>query len=298
MHRSTSFVAVLAPLLAVAVGACGGSAGDATPPAANPPAGNPAANPPSAPPAGGAVVPADGPPGTNGFSDVTGSSALQVGAGSGLTFVDHPAAGEPSIQGLVLVNAAGVKKTPTPPPADTVVTINGVPLVRAVVNGATSDRFFTVDPAGPQPTIAADGYLHVTASSASLGGASGPVSRTLNLACPFDVALTVSPAPGASLGGASSLGLAWSDALPHQPPGTVLPSGGPAATLYAYDAATHALGAPLLTVPFDQAAHAVSVPVRPTQGGYLAELRWPAVAFLDAVTGGFCSRTKRVVYAP
>jgi hypothetical protein len=153
---------ILTSILVATLTACGGapsepapSAPGATPPAPTPPATTPPAPvAPAANPAGSGTAPADGPPGTNGFSDVTGDSALQVGAGSGVEFIDHPALGEPSVKGLILVNASGVRQTPTAPPADTVVSLNGVPLVRAVVNGATSERFFTVDPAGPQPAIA------------------------------------------------------------------------------------------------------------------------------------------------
>jgi hypothetical protein len=287
----------LAALLAAALCACGGSPG-APPPATSggspPPAGAPAVNPPAPDPAASGTAPAGGPPGTNGPSSLSGNSALQVGAGSGLTFVDRPTRGEPSVKGLVLVNGSGVRQAPTAPPPDTVVTLNGVALVHAVVGRAASDRFFEVDPAGPQPTIAQDGYLHVTASSASLGA-----SRTLSLACPFDLALTTTPAPGASLAGASALALAWTDDLPQQPLGTLLPaSGAPAATLYPYDAATGALGAALLTVSVDQRAHAATVPVRPAPGGWLLELRYPALVFLDGVTGGYCGRTKRVAFSP
>ncbi|MFL5264847.1 MAG: hypothetical protein ACJ79R_01780 [Anaeromyxobacteraceae bacterium] len=287
----------LTVVLAAALCACGGAPG-APPPATSggspPPPAAPAANPAAPVSAASGTAPAGGPPGTNGLSSLSGNSALQVGAGSGLTYVDRPAPGEPSVKGLVLVNGSGVRQAPTAPPPDTVVTLNGVALVHAVVDGTTSDRFFQVDPAGPQPTIAQDGYLHITASSDSLGA-----SRTLSLACPFDLALTTTPAPGASLAGTSALSLAWTDDLPQQPPGTLLPaSGAPAATLYPYDAKTGAVGAALLTVFVDQHAHAATVPVRPAPDGYLLELRYPALVFLDGVTGGYCGRTKRVTFSP
>jgi len=175
------------------------------------------------------------------------------------------------------------------------VSINGVQLVRMVVNGAPSDRFFVVDPAGPQPTIV-DGFLNVAASSASLRA-----SRTLELACPDGVAVSSNPAEGASLSGASAISLAFGAHLPFNPPTNVTPGTfpGPSVSLYTLDVATGALSAsPIDHRPIDQGALGAPLVVSPTTAtGYLAELRFPGIVFLDNLTGGFCGRTTRLVYA-
>jgi hypothetical protein len=223
-----------------------------------------------------------------------GDSTLQIDAMDGLHYIDAPAPGEARIAGLVDVFDAR-SSTPRPAPADVVVELNGVQLVRAVVNGAVSDFFFTVDPAGPQPTIAPDGYLHLTASSAS-----GGVTHHLDLACPFGVGLAGNPAEGASLAGATSLSLAWT-AMPQNPPSNITVAafaGGPRMSLYERDAATGALGAPLDTRPVAQDAPGGALIVKPTRAtGYLAELRFPGIVYLDAHSGGFCGRTARLAFA-
>ena len=200
-----------------------------------------------------AGAPGDGtpvaePPGTTAPSSSGGSAALQVGANAGaggaLFFNDVPALGEPRISGLVVVQ----KSDGSPTPADMVVNLNGVDLVHAVLGGTPSPSYFTVDPSGPQPTIGADGFLHLTASSASQG-----LTRTLHLACPFAVDLTLTPPAGASLSGATSVRLDWTGALPVQ--GRDLSAfglGPPTASLHGLDPATRALsfvGSPVAIAP-------------------------------------------------
>ena len=57
----------------------------------------------------------------------SGSNRFEVGAANGLYLV-NPATGEPSIQGFVVVTLGPIRTGTFIPPADTVVTINGVPL--------------------------------------------------------------------------------------------------------------------------------------------------------------------------
>ncbi|HEX7624746.1 MAG TPA: hypothetical protein VF400_14310 [Anaeromyxobacteraceae bacterium] len=234
------------------------------------------------------------PPGTTAFSGNSGDAGLQVAAGSGLTYIDNPVAGEPSIVGQVLVSDFRQGLPLLPPPADTTVTLNGVRLVHAVVNGVASDRFFTVDPAGPQPTIASDGFLHITASSASAS-----LTRTLFLACPFFVPVTSTPPAGSALAAGATLQLAWTDPLPQQPLGFSEPGfSGPAATLAPYDPALDRQTGPFIGPSMLPTAHHASIQVSaPSATGYLAELRYPGIFFIDGQTGGFCGRTTRLVFS-
>jgi hypothetical protein len=250
----------------------------------------------------GSTLPAGGtePPGTNLPSSASplggGGGGLDIGAnfgpGGALFFNDRPALGEPSISGLVVVIQAATQGAP--PPADTVVTLNGVQLVHAVLGGAVSPMYFTVDPAGTQPTIAPDGFLHLNASSASTGA-----SRTLNLACPDAVAATLTPAPGASLSGAPSVKLSWpSGSLPVQARDfTAFGLVGPSASLHGFDGATGSMSSianPQLLAP-DSGGATLAVGAT-TASGYAVELRYPGVFFLDGETGGACGRTQRFIY--
>lgn len=292
-------ITVVVAVLAAAVGACSPPS-SGSPPAGSPDTGTPAGGTPGGGVPPGGEVPPDGgagvtqPPGTTQPSSSGGSASLQVGANAGpggaLFYNDHPALGEARVSGLVVVR----KSDGSPTPADTVVTLNGVDLVHAVLGGTPSPNHFTVDPAGAQPTISADGFLYLTVSSASAG-----LTRTLALACPAAVALTLTPSPGSSLAGVSSVGLDWTPALPVQ--GRDFSAFGlapPSASLHGFDPATGEMsfvGSPVLVAP---GALSATVPVAATAApAYAVELRYPGVFFLDGETGGACGRTQRLLYS-
>lgn len=288
-------------LFMLLLAACGGRDTPGTPGVAADPTGSspPAASPDPAPPAASlpspvVIPPPSGPPGAAGLVSNFGSSKLQIAAGDGLWFIDAPAAGESTIGGLVMVSDGRTNPPLAPAPPDTVVTLNGVTLARALVNGAPSDQFFTVDPAGPQPTIGDDGYLHLTATSASLGA-----TRTLNLPCPFPVGVGSSPGAGSSLSGAASVTLDWAAPLPTaQPLGPAFPT----VSLLALDPASGAVAAVVDARPVSQGALQATLTVHPRPAGsaYVAEARYPhdGIFFFDGNTGGYCGRTTRIAFAP
>jgi hypothetical protein len=239
------------------------------------------------------------PAGASTATGTGGKGGLDIGTndavGGALNFNDQPVLGETSVSGLVLVIKGGTQGTP--PPADTAVTLNGVTLRHAVLPAGTSDKLFEVDPAGPQPTLGADGFLHLAASSASLG-----VTRQLNLFCPAAFPVTLTPAAGSSLAVGASVKLSWAGgSLPVQ--GRDFSAFGltePSVSLMGYDATTHAMTF-IGNNPQPLAAGAVgatTVPVGPTTtSGYMVELRYPGVFFVDGETAGACARTRRFAYA-
>ena len=215
----------------------------------------------------------------------SGSKRWQIGAVGGGLYLADPAAGEASVQGLVIVTLdKGV------PPADTVVTINGVALIPAP---PSDGRYFKVDPNGPQPPVHPGGRMVLAASSASAG-----VDRKLVLPCASDVAVVSSPAMGASLAGMASLQLAFPSDLTLNPAGIPALAGtSPVATLEGYDPTTRALTA--------GSPHAVgagqlglSLPVGTTSARvWLVDLRWPGVFIPDGGdSGAFCGIVKRWVH--
>src|SRR3954467_7836932 len=77
----------------------------------------------------------------------------------GLYLVD-PAAGEAPVQGFVVVTSGPIGGGNFIPPADVVVTLNGVALLRdPKLNGA----FFRLDPDGPRPAIGSGGQMVIVA---------------------------------------------------------------------------------------------------------------------------------------
>ena len=268
-------VLAVLPLLAVAV-ACGGTDSAAAPQQAS-----------GLAPATPVPAPADpNPPAIGGF----GSNRFEVGAGEGLYLVD-PASGEPSVQGLVVVTLGPIGTGNFIPPDDTVVTMNGVPLLRDPnLNGA----YWRVDPAGPQPVIGSGGRMVLVATGTVLGQV---VSRTLVLPCPSDVAVASDPAVGAIAAGPSIHVTSAADITLNvgvPPMANIFP----AATLYGYDPATRTLspsGAPQLIGP---GPLDITVPVTATSAPeYLLDLRWPGHWVIDGETGGFCGLAKRWTYA-
>lgn len=212
---------------------------------------------------------------------------MQIATQHGLYLVDLPMPGEASMSGFVLAALAGSYATP----ADTIVTVNGVQLIHAPGLAA---MYFIVDPAGAQPALAADGMLHITASSASAKS-----TRTLNLTCPARAVVTTSPAAGASLAGAGALDMAWS-ALPQNVNLFIAGSFSmdpPTARLFGYNLATGAAGEFVGGSDLSQSSLGTSIPVGPTTStGYISELRYPGVYLLDGNSGGYCGRAQRYTY--
>jgi hypothetical protein len=224
----------------------------------------------------------------------TGSGRFQIGAAQGLYVVD-PASGEAAVQGWVVVTLGSIRTGSFIPPDDTVVTLNGVALLRdPALNGA----YWRVDPAGPQPVVGAGGRIVLTATGTVAGTL---VSRTLVLPCPVDVEVASSPAPGAALTPApppakplrltSASDLTLNAAIP------ALAGVYPTAMLWGYDPATRSLapsGSPQLIPPGPlDLALAVAGTTAPA---YLLDLRWPGVWVIDGETGGFCGLAKRFAY--
>jgi hypothetical protein len=215
----------------------------------------------------------------------TGSKRWQIGAVGGGVYLVDPAAGEAAVQGMVIVTLdKGF------PPSDTVVTINGVPLIPAPLADA---RYFLVNPNGPQPVAHPGGRMILAASSASAG-----VERQLVLPCASDVAVASTPAVGASLAGLVNLQLSFpSDLTLNTAPIVALAGISPTVMLGGYDPATrtftagspHAIGAGQLGVTF---------PVGSTTAqGWLLDIRWPGLFIADGGdSGAFCGLAKRWTY--
>ncbi|MFL5442692.1 MAG: PKD domain-containing protein [Myxococcales bacterium] len=223
-----------------------------------------------------------------------GSHRFEMGAGQGL-YLQEPVTGAPTVSGLVVVTlgAAG-GGLPGNAPADTVVTMNGVALLR---DPNLDGNFFRLDPAGPQPSIGWGGQIVLVATGTDPKDGK-PIQRQLVLPCPNDIAVSSTPAIGSSLAGAATVTvLSPSDITLNI--GIPLMNGiFPQATLFGYDRASRTLapsGSPHNIAP---GPLNVTVPVTPTTAdAYLFDLRWPGHFVLDGQTGGFCGLTKRLTYA-
>lgn len=285
--------AVFASLVVLAA-ACGGPGGDGAggtvPPGGDgTPVGTPGsgsgalASAPSTPPP---AAPDANPPAIG----VSGSNRFQMGAADGLYLVD-PVAGEPSVTGLVVVTLGPIGTGNFIPPADTVVTMNGVPLLRDPnLNGA----YWRVDPAGPQPVVGSGGRMVLVATATFAGVVE---QRTLVLPCPSDVSVSSTPAAGATIAPGSAVHVSSPSDLTLNVGVPLMASKYPEATLYGYDPATRTLapaGAPMLLAP---GPLSIDVSVASTVApAYLFDLRWPGQAVLDGETGGFCGLAKRWAY--
>lgn len=213
-----------------------------------------------------------------------GGGGMQLGT-TGLFMVDAPARGEPAIAGLVTAVLSANRVTPP----DTIVTINGIPMVSAApLNG------FRVNPVGTQPALGPDGALHVVASSAS-----AKATRALTLPCPARAAVTSRPAFGASLTGASTLTLSWAS-LPVNVASVVTFFDANHATLSSYDAATGGVVPSSGTFQLvNQGATSTTLTVPPpmSTAGYQAALRYAGLFVLDGNSGGVCGIEERFRYA-
>jgi len=299
-----SLPSLLALLLAVA---CGG----ATPPSASSAAGDPGApGGPTGPAAVGVVPAGTGTPSAApsapgapapGF---TGSNRFQMAGYPRGLYIVEPAAGEPTVLGYVVVTLGPVSGGSFIPPADTVVTINGVALLRDPrLNGA----YWRVDPASPQPEVHAGGQLVVEATATLDAGTpkEAVLSRQLVLPCPSDVEVGSTPAPGDVLtpeaAPARPLHLDTSADITLNSQSIPLMAGTfPTAQLFGYDPATRTISgfmsAQNLVTP---GPLSIDLPVTPgvnTAPATLMELRWPGPWLQDGESGGFCGLVKRWVY--
>jgi hypothetical protein len=223
-----------------------------------------------------------------------GSHRFEVGSQQGL-YLQDPAPGEPSVRGFVVVTLGSpASGTGFLPPADTVVTMNGVPLLRdPTLNGT----FWRLDAAGPQPKIGTGGQM-VLVASATDPNTGKPIQRSLVLPCPKDIAVSSSPAIGSSLAGATSVTVTSLSDITFNIGVPIVASVFPQATLFGYERATRnivASGGPHNIGP---GPLTTTVPVTPTAGdAYLLDVRWPGTFVLDGQTGGFCGLAKRWTYA-
>jgi hypothetical protein len=255
-------------------GASSSQAGaDGSHPGAPGPSPEPPASPPPAPPAPD--------PGVSPSPSPEPSPSLRLSAAGGLYLLDPPLAAEPRFAGEVEVTVDG-----RPPPADAVVSLNGVPLVRTKGNG-DDDRFWRLDPSAPQPSLNADGALTIDARTGTLAG-------TVTLPCPADLVVATSTPAGASLSGASALALGWGGPLPINPVATFA-----SASLRGLDVATHtALSEVISHRVLTRGTIETSLPVAQTlASGYVAELRWQGAFQRQGNGDGFCGRAKRLFYA-
>ena len=198
------------------------------------------------------------------------------------------------MKGMILVAPTGTHGSGAPPD-DTVVTINGVPLVHAPGDPSFSARYFVVDPAGQQPLIAADGFLHISAASSATGA-----SRALNLACPFALAATLTPPPGALAPGTDQIQLAWpAGALPVQSRDySAFGLTAATVTLRGFELATQVLSFVSNSQPLAADATGAIVPLGiTTASGYAVDVAFPGIFFVDGETGGVCGRVQRFVYS-
>jgi hypothetical protein len=223
-----------------------------------------------------------------------GSHRFEVGSQSGL-YLQDPGPGEPSVRGFVIVTLGSpASGTGFLPPADTVVTMNGVALLRdPTLNGT----FFRVDPAGPQPKIGTGGQM-VLVASATDPNTGKPIQRSLVLPCPNDIAVSSTPAIGSSLAGAPSVTISSLSDITFNVGVAIAAGNFPQATLFGYDRATRTFlpsGSPHNVAP---GPVSITLPVTPTTGdAYLLDLRWPGTFILDGQTGGFCGLAKRWTYS-
>jgi hypothetical protein len=214
-------------------------------------------------------------------------SAIAIRAVHGLYLLDPLLPGEPAVEGSVQVLVSGLA-----PPAGTAVTLNGVPLLARDLAGLPR-TFWSVDPAGAQPTLGADGALTIQVRA-------GGQSAALVLACPPDPGITTSTPVGASLGAAPALSLSWRDPLPENAVNVFPSDFYPVARLRGLDAATGAGATDVISqLDVPRQAQAVSLDVGTAgSGGYLAELSWPGIYAVSGGSGGFCGRLRRFVFAP
>lgn len=296
---ATRAVSSLLLLVSVGLAGCGGTASVSSATSTTPSTSASAPADGSAPAAGGSSSPAAG--GSTGLTLIagapgtpapatsdpaapptggSGSNRFEMGAAQGLYVVD-PAAGEPTVEGYVVVTWGNISSGNFIPPADATVTLNGVALLRDPnLNGA----YWRVDPAGPQPQVGSGGTI-VLVAAATVSGTQ--LQRTLVLPCPADIAVALSL-------GSAGLHLSSSTDITVNVGVPMMASIYPTATLFGYDPTTRALtpsGAPRI-IPAGPVE--VDVTATTTQApAYLLDLRWPGPWIPDGQSGAFCGLAKR-----
>ena len=223
-----------------------------------------------------------------------GSHRFELGSQQGL-YLQDPTPGEPSVRGFVVVTLGSpASGSGFLPPADTVVTMNGVPLLR---DPALNGSFFRLDPAGPQPRIGTGGQMVLVATGTDPQSGK-QIQRSLVLPCPNDITVSSTPGIGSSLAGATSVTITSPSDITFNLGVGIAAWNFPQATLFGYQRAAVnivASGSPHNIAP---GPLSITVPVTPTAGdAYLLDLRWPGTFILDGQTGGFCGLAKRWTYA-
>lgn len=239
-----------------------------------------ATTPPAIPPAQ-----SDAPPGPAPAS-VGAGNGLVIATLQGLFALDPPMAGEPAFDGVVQVDLNGAA-----PPPDTVVELNGVPLVPHE-GSSPVHSYYAVDPAGPQPALDAGGYVTVTARTGSL-------VRSVPLPCPTNIVVYASRPAGGSVSGAGSLEFTWGANLMRNPENAIPSDFYANASLRGLDLASRTMEEGVLShklVP--HGASGLKIDVGPTAAsGYAFELRWSGRYVMEAGSRAFCGRAKRITYA-
>ncbi|HEY6908405.1 MAG TPA: PKD domain-containing protein [Myxococcales bacterium] len=223
-----------------------------------------------------------------------GSHRFEMGAAQGL-YLQDPATGEPTVSGFVVVNlAASGGGLPGNAPPDTVVTLNGVALLRDPnLNG----NFFRLDPAGPKPSVGWGGQIVLVATGTD-PSTGKPIQRQLVMNCPVDIPVNSVPPIGSLITGVASVNITSPADITFNVGIPLMASIFPQAQLFGYDRATRGLLPSGAAVNIAPGPLNVTVPVTPTTGdAYLLDLRWPGVFVLDGQTGGFCGLAKRWTYA-
>jgi hypothetical protein len=215
-----------------------------------------------------------------------GGAKMQIATTHGMNVIEHPDVGQASMTGFVQAALAGDHTTPS----DTIVTLNGVRLVHVP---GLAPAWFQVDPAGVQPVVGADGFLHITASSVSAN-----TTRTLNLPCPAHMPVTTTPVEDSSLSGVDAVTLAWPFPL-VQNAASVLTFFDPASvTLASYDLVSGTVTGGISFVSLPQTAMSATVPVGPTNStGYVVKFNYPGQYVLDGNSGGVCAVEERFLFS-
>jgi hypothetical protein len=223
-----------------------------------------------------------------------GSNRFEMGSQQGL-YLQDPGPGEPTVRGLVNVTLGSpASGTGFLPPADTVVTMNGVPLLRdPTLNGT----FWRLDAAGPQPKIGTGGQM-VLVATATDPKTGKQIQRSLVMDCPKDITVSSTPAIGSSLAGAASVTITSPSDITFNVGVPIVASIFPQAILFGYERATRNFAASGSPHNIGPGPLSITVPVTPTAAdAYILDLRWPGVFVLDGQTGGFCGVAKRWTYA-
>jgi hypothetical protein len=215
-----------------------------------------------------------------------GGAKMQIATAHGINVIEHRDVGEASMTGFVQAALAGDHTTPS----DTVVTLNGARLVHVP---GLAPAWFEVDPAGEQPVLGADGFLHITASSVSAN-----TTRTLNLPCPAHLPVTTTPVEDSSLSGAPAVTLAWAFPLVQNAAAVLTFFDPPSVTLASYDLVSGTVTGGISFVSLPQSAMDATVAVAPTNSsGYVVKFNYPGQYVLDGNSGGVCAVEERFLFS-